>query len=158
MAISGTYAAGDQVNFSNMEFGIDLGASGTFVAIESWTTDVQVSGGERETATTRTHGGSAIVGVSNKNSVTVVVTCVYSQDSTDPFQNIYDAYAANSDDGDCDVQWNKNGATTGDDQWTTDGGKLVHCSVPTPLAAADANIGTFTFTIECSEVDLGAHA
>lgn len=151
MAISGSYAAGDEIILSEAEVDIDLGATGSFAEIESWTVSVAQSGGEVATGNQPVLTGTQIVTTGAKAPITLTVTVIYTEGATDPFYNIYEAYNAGSNSRKAELKWNKKAATTGDYRFTSSGGKLTHCSLPVPDASG-AGTATFTFTIQCSSV------
>lgn len=153
MAISGSYAAGDEVVWAEANLDIDMGATGSFAEIESWATSVAQSGGEVPTANQPVLNGVRIISTGTPAPIVLTVTVVYTEGSTDPFNNIYTAYRAASDDRKCDIRWSKKAATTGDNRFTTSGGKLTHCTLPVPDANG-AGTSTFQFTVEASHVAL----
>jgi hypothetical protein len=150
MAISGTMASGAEESLSEAVVSIDLGDSGTYVAISTWSASVDVAGGETPIAEQPRLSGSTIVGTGRRGARTVTVTCLYTEEATGPFNNIYDAYDAGN--LDCDIKYTKPGATTGDNEFETVEGKLTSCSLPLPNAS-EANPATFTFTLSTQQID-----
>lgn len=145
MAISGTMAAGDMVTFENAEVGIDIGDSGSYVAVRTWTTDVRVTRGTRPTAAFSSHGGVREIATGTRPEDTIEIDFFYTEGSTDPFKNLVDVFEGTGSQL-CDVQFNKSGATTGDLQFTTTAAKISGISFP-PMAANDATPSTFTLTL-----------
>lgn len=153
MAISGTLAAEDAMNMSNAVFGVDLGSTGTFAAVSTWTTNVATTGGEAPTAEMMRLAGNPIVSVGRKGARTVTITAIYDNAATGVFQNVYAAHEAATAGRKCDVQWTAFGATAGDPRFTTVNGLLTSCTLP-DLNASEANPSTFQFVIFASAVEL----
>ena len=150
MAISGTYAANDAVSFKDCMVEVDLTAGGTFVPIDSWSTEVTVSGEDVPTTEVYPFAGSSIVFAGNKSPVEVQVTSVYTEGSTDPFQNIRDRFEA-ADGPIIDVRFVPAGSASGNFRFTTSGGKLTAC--PPPQGAGDASSATvFTFVVRADSL------
>jgi hypothetical protein len=150
MAISGTYAANDAIEFKDAMVEVDLIADATWVAIDSWATDVAVSGEEVPSTETYPFAGSAIVFTGTKSPVEVDITCVYTEGSTDPFQNIRDRFEASSGPV-LDVRFVPGGSASGNFRFTTSGGKLMAC--PPPVGSGDANSATlFTFKVRADSL------
>ena len=146
MAVSGTMTAGDMVTFNNAEVDLDIGDSGTFVGVETWTTDVRVTRGTRPSATQKSHGNISETVVGSREADQVEIDFFYTEGSTDPFYNLVTVFEGSGSQL-CDVQWNKNSATTGDLRFTTAAAKIVGLTFP-PMSAGDAEISTFTLTVE----------
>ena len=145
MAISGAYVANDAISFKDCLVETDLVADGTWADIDSWSTEVAVSGEDVPTTQVYPFEGSAIVFAGNKSPVEVSVTSVYTEGSTDPFQNIRDAFEA-GDGPTFDVRFIPGGSASGNFRFTTSGGKLTAC--PPPVGAGDASSATvFTFVV-----------
>lgn len=151
MAISGTYAANDAVSFKDCLVEVDLTpSSSSYADIDSWATEVTVSGEDVPTTEVYPFEGSAIVFAGNKSPVEVQVTAVYTEGSTDPFQNIRDAFEA-SDGPDFDVRFTPAGSASGNFRFTTSGGKLTAC--PPPQGAGDAaSAQIFTFVVRADSL------
>lgn len=145
MPISGTMTAGDMVTFENAEVSLDIGDTGTFIAVESWTTDVRVTRGTRPSATQKSHSGVSETATGAREQDVIEIDFFYTEGANDPFQNLVTVFEGTGSQL-CDVQWNKNGATTGDLQFTTAAAKITGLTLP-PAAAGDAQISTFTLTI-----------
>lgn len=153
MAISGTLAADDAMNLSNAVFSLDMGASGTFVAVSTWTTNVATTGGEAPTAEMVRLAGDPIVSVGRKAARTITVTAIYDNAATGVFQNVYAAHEAATAGRKCDIQWKAFGAVAGEPLFTSVNGLLTSCSLP-DLNASEANPATFQFVIFASAVEL----
>lgn len=142
MPISGAMTATDPVKFNRATVGIDIGASGTFVASQTWITDVAVSGGESSTQTDYTLGGIGFTSTNNPGEYTITLTIVYTEGDTDPFHNLYTEHTGEANDRDCNVRWSKQGSTTGDPQYTTTGGKLVNVTPPVFSSGGNGKVMT----------------
>jgi hypothetical protein len=151
MAISGTYSANDAVSFKDCLVEVDLTpGSSSYADIDSWATEVSVSGEDVPTTEVYPFEGSAIVFAGNKSPVEVQVTAVYTEGSTDPFKNIRDYFEAN-DGPDFDVRFAPAGSSDGNYMFTTSGGKLIAC--PPPQGAGDAaSAQVFTFVVRADSL------
>lgn len=158
MAISGSFAEGEEVVFNDCKVEVDLTpvSSSTYATITSWSTDVAVDGGDVPTSQTflfQAEGPLILPG--NRNAWRVTVSALYTTTSTDPYHNIWLKHedpATNyaSDLRAMNVQWTPQN-TTGY-KFTTAGGKLVNCSVPMG-SAASTEPQIFTFTIEATAIN-----
>ncbi len=155
MAISGSYSAGDEITLNDASVQIRIGTGGSFVESNTWISTVSFEAQTRDTSTLRLLGASNVVGVSALGSGRATVTCVYTEGATDLFQNIYDEHTSPSNSSQVDILTEKNGATTGDDVFTSSGGKLVSCTPPSP-SAEDSNAVTIEFVIEYASLGLTA--
>ena len=150
MAITGTYAANEAISFKDCMVEVDLTAGGTFVPIDSWATEVSVSGEDVATSEAYPFAGSAIVFAGNKSPVEVQITSVYTEGSDDPFQNIRDRFEA-ADGPTIEVRFVPAGSASGNFRFTTSGGKLTAC--PPPQGAGDASSAqTFTFVVKADSL------
>lgn len=158
MAITGAFAAGNEVVMQDCKIEVDLTpiTTSAFADISSWTGEVAVSGGEVPTSnffTFGTDGPNILTG--NRDGYTVSPSVLYTEGATDPFQNLWDKYedpTSHSDGYDCDVRWSPQGGATGDFQFTTIGGKLT--MVPPPVNTAEGTDPTaFTFVIKCKSIE-----
>lgn len=150
MAISGTYTAGDAISFKDCLVEVDILDDGTWADIDSWATEVAVSGEDVPTTETYPFEGSAIVFAGSKSPVEVSVTCVYTEGSTDPFENIRDRFEA-ADGPAFEVRFAPGGSSTGGFRFSTAGGKLTAC--PPPVGAGDASSATvFTFVVRADSL------
>ena len=155
MAITGAYAANEAVSFKDCLVEVDLTpSSSAYADIDSWATEVSVSGEDVPTTQVYPFEGSAIVFAGNKSPVEVTVTAVYTEGSDDPFKNIRDAFEA-GDGPDFDVRFAPAGSGAGNYKYTTSGGKLTACSPP--QGAGDASSAqTFTFVVTADSLGRGA--
>lgn len=153
MAITGTRAVGDEVSFKDMEVELDqTPAASSWVAVESWATDVRVTGGDTNVGELVTYSGDPIVLTGERNPITVEIDFVYTESDTAPFKEIYDDYDA--DPGlRYDARWSPKGGALGDYQYTTSGGRLINCTLP-QRPANDGQPAVFTAVIRCSTVTL----
>lgn len=151
MAITGTFAAGEQISPNNLDISVDqTPATSSFIAIESWASMVSVSGGDTPISNFNTFN-VAIVYTGEQNPYKVTVTAVYTESAaTDLFPEIYDDYVANPGLA-YDVRWWPQGNSTGNFQYTTSGGKLTNVTMP-DWDATSAGPSTFQFTIDCSSI------
>ena len=152
MAISGTYADGDAININDCEVEVDLTpASSSYANIDSWATEIAVTDESVESTEVYpfTHTG-AIVFTGNPNPVEVTTTVVYTEDTTDPYQNIKNQTLGAL----TDVRWSPNGGASGDLQFTTSGGRLISRGLP--QGAGDGSTATqFPFMVKASSVGMG---
>ena len=154
MAITGTRADGDAVTFKDCKVSIDqTPASSSFIDVSSWGTDVTTSGGDTPIGTMKTYSGPPIVLPGEQNNYRVEATFVYTEGTTDPFVEIYDDYAASPGLA-YDIRWSPSGGASGAVQYTTSGGRLTNCPVPTASAEAGGP-AVFTIVIECSSITRG---
>lgn len=130
MAISGTMTSADPVKFNRAKVGIDVGDAGTYVASETWITDIAVSGGEAPSQTDYTLGSIGFTSTGNPAEYTITMDIVYTEGDTDPFHNLYTEHTGEANERAVDIQWSKEGSTTGDPQYTTAGGRLVNVTLP----------------------------
>ena len=150
MPISGTYTANDAISFKDCLVEVDPLANTTWVDIDSWATEVSVSGEDVPTSAAYPFEGNPIIFAGNKTPVEVQVTAVYTEGSTDPFQIIRDRFEA-ADGPDFDVRFVPAGSASGNFRFTTSGGKLTAC--PPPQGAGDASSATvFTFVISADSL------
>ncbi len=151
MAISGTYSANDAISFKDCCVEVDLTpGSSSYLDIDSWATEVSVSGEDVPTSEVYPFEGSAIVFAGNKSPVEVTVTCVYTEGTNDPFFNIREYFEAN--DGPIfDVRFAPAGSGASNFIYTTSGGKLIAC--PPPQGAGDAaSAQVFTFVVKADSL------
>lgn len=155
MAISGTYADGDAIQMNNCEVEVDLTpASSSYANIDSWATEIAVTDEQVNTteAYTFTHTGP-IVFAGNPQPVNVTVTCVYTEDTTDPYQNIKGHSIGTA----MDIRWSPAGGASGDLQFTTSGGLLIRRGFPQGNAEGGSAV-VFPFEVRCSSVGMGTIA
>jgi hypothetical protein len=155
MAISGTYSDGDAIQMNNCEVEVDLTpASSSFANIDSWATEVVATDEQVNTAYayTFTHTGP-IVFAGNPQPVTVTVTCVYTEGTTDPYHNIKNKSLGSL----VDTRWGPAGAGSGGKAFTTSGGVLKRRTLPQGNAEG-TNPVVFSFDVECSSVSMGTIA
>jgi hypothetical protein len=153
MAISGTYTAGDAISFGDCYVAVDLTpAASSYATIDSWSTEIQVSGEEVPTTQTYPFSGNAIVFTGVKGPAEVRCTIVYTQDTTDPYYAIRTLFASASGPA-CDIKFAPAGSGTGNLLFTTSGGKLI--SAPVPSGAGDANSpNVVTFVIRADGISM----
>lgn len=153
MAISGTFSAGDEVTFNDVSIDIDqTPSSSDFKAVESWATNITVSGGDTPTTDFKTYT-TPMVFTGEINPYEVQVEFVYTEGANDPFIEIFDDYAASPGLA-YDVRWSPSGGASGDVQYTTTGGKLVNVTLP-QMSANDSGAVVTTITIRCSSITRG---
>lgn len=151
MPISGAYAAGDAISFKDCLVEVDLTpAAPSWADIDSWATEVAVTGEDVPTTETYPFEGSAIVFAGVKSPVELAVTIVYTEGSTDPFMNIRDYFEANNGPP-CNVRFTPAGSASGNFRYTTSGGKLIAC--PPPVGSGDARSATVvTFVVRADSL------
>lgn len=159
MAISGSYAAGDEVIIRDAKIEVDLTpiSSSSYAEVTTWGTEVSIDGGDIPTQQVFVfQSDGPVIFDGNRNAWRVTVTCLYTEGSTDPFQNIWDKhedpdtnYA--SDLRAMNVRVSPAGGDSGEFQFTTAGGKLVQCTPPAGDAAATTP-QLFTFTVEAQSL------
>ena len=155
MAISGARTVGDGISIGDCEVEVNLSGAG-YASIHSWATRVTVSGGEIPYSDVRPFDKGAEVYVGAKGSYTVEVEILYTEGSTDPYQNLWDAYEA-SNDVSCDLRWAPKGSGQGGFSFTTSGGKLT--SVSLPQGSGDAEEPNLcVFTIQCGSIARGTES
>lgn len=142
MAISGTMTASDPVKFNRAKVAIDIGDVGTYVASETWITDVTVSGGEAASQTDYTLGSIGFTSTGNPAEYTITLDIVYTEGDTDPFHNLYTEHTGEANARAVDLQWSKEGSTTGDPQYTTSGARLVNILPPTFSSGGNGKVMT----------------
>lgn len=150
MAITGTFSAGNQVQFTDVEIDLDqLGTASTWNAVESWGTNLVVSGGDTPVTDFKTYT-TPVIFTGEKNPYQFVVTMLFTNTSTDPWQDIMDDYLAGTDD--YDIRYYPTGSSTSGGQIiTSSGGKLVDVGLP-QRSANDANAVEFSITIRASSI------
>ncbi len=145
MPISGTYAAGDAISFKDCLVEVDPLDDATWAVIDSWSTEVAVSGEDVPTTEAFPFAGASIVFAGVKSPVTLTVTVIYTEGSTDPFQIIRDRFEA-VDGAAFEVRFVPKGSASGNFRFTTSGGKLT--AAPPPVGAGDASSATvFSFIV-----------
>lgn len=146
MAISGTYTAGDAISFGDCLVEVELtGADSAWADIDSWATEVSVNPGTVPFQDTYPFEGSVITFAGSRGSDEVTVTVVYTEGSTDPFQNIFDRFASASG-PDFGVRWVPSGSGAGNFRYEITTGKLIGCTLP--QGGGDSATATvFTFTV-----------
>ena len=147
MAISGTYSAGDAISFGDCLVEVELtGADSAWADIDSWATEVSVNPGTVPFQDTYPFEGSAITFAGSRGSDEVTVTVVYTEGSSDPFQNIFDRFASSSGPT-FGVRWVPKGSASGNFRFEITAGKLIACSLPQG-GGDSASATTFTFAVQ----------
>jgi len=147
MAISATYQAGDAVSFGDCLVEVELtGADSAWADIDSWATEVAVTPGTVPFNDVYPFEGNAITFAGSRGSDEVTVTVVYTEGSTDPFQNIFDRFASASG-PDFGVRFVPAGSASGNFRFEVTTGKLIGCTLPQGGGDA-ASATTFTFTVQ----------
>ena len=154
MPITGTYTAGDAISFKDCLVEVDPLADATWADIDSWATEVTVSGEDVPTTQVYPFEGASVVFAGTKSPVTVSVTIIYTESSVAPFQIIRDRFEA-VDGADFDVRFTPAGSASGNFRFTTSGGKLT--AAPPPQGAGDASSATVsTFVVVADSLARGA--
>jgi hypothetical protein len=142
--ISGAYAAGDAISFKDCFVEVDVNAEADWADIDSWATEIAVSGEDVPTTQTFPFEGNAIVFAGNKNPVTINCTVVYTEGTDDPFHNIRARFEA-APGGAFNIRFAPAGSGAGNKRFTSSGGKLTACPLPTGAGdASSATVSTFT--------------
>lgn len=157
MPISGEYAANDAISFADCYVEVDLTpSSSSYAAIDSWATDIAVSGEEIPTTSTYPFKGSAIVFTGTKGPAQITCTIVYTEGSTAAYYNIRTLFESGNNNP-MNIRWQPNGSGTGKLRFTSVGGKLTACPPPTGSGSADsANV--VTFRIDADSIDMSISA
>jgi hypothetical protein len=151
--ISGAYAAGDAISFKDCFVEVDVNAESDWADIDSWATEIAVSGEDVPFTQTYPFEGSAIVFTGNKSPVTINCTIVYTEGTDDPFHNVRARFEA-APGGAFDIRFAPAGSGAGNKRFTTSGGKLTAC--PLPVGAGDASTATVsTFTVVADSIAQG---
>jgi len=151
MAITGAMVAADGISFTDPDIEIDqTPAASSFINVESWATDLTVSGGDVPITDFSTFV-VPLVFIGKQNPYTLVLQMAYTEAAvTNPFKDIFDDYIA--DPGKLyDLQWHPEGAATGNYIFTTTGGRLIDCSLPQG-SSSGSDPTLFTITIQASSV------
>jgi hypothetical protein len=142
--IDGAYTSGDAVSFKDCFVEVDVNDEADWSDIDSWATEIQVSGEDVPFTQTYPFEGGPIVFVGNKSPVTVNCTIVYTEGTDDPFHNIRARFES-SPGAAFEIRFAPAGSGSGNKRFTTTGGKLVACPLPTGAGdAASATVCTFT--------------
>lgn len=154
MAISGTYTAGDAISFKDCFVEVDTDGDGSgWADIDSWATEIQVSGEDVPTTEVYPFEGSAIVFAGVPSPAVVQCTIVYTEGTGDPFHNIRTRFESEPG-GDFDIRFAPAGSDSGNKIFTTSGGKITAC--PLPQGAGDASSATvLTFTVTADSISMG---
>lgn len=151
MTISGTFAAGDEVSFNDAEVEVDITGSSSYVAIDSWATRVTPTIGRVPVNETYPLTSDVVLTVGNKPMDGVVVEVLFTEDSTDPFENIYDTWEANPG-APFSVRWTPSGSAGGQ-IFTLEGGKLVNVTLPN-IQGDGTSPAVFSFEVVGSAIAL----
>lgn len=148
--ITGTYTAGDAISYKDCWVQVDLEDDGTWKDIDSWATEIQVSGEDVPTTETYPFEGSAIVFAGVKSPVEIQCTVVYTQGTSDPFYQIRKRFE-NNDGAAMEIRFAPAGSASGSLLFTTAGGKLT--AAPPPTGSGDASSATVsTFVIRADNL------
>lgn len=140
MAITGTYADGDEKTFEDAVIEIDESpASSSWAASESWIGDLQVSGGNVPTSDYKTVT-NRIVTPGEQDAYEITIEGIYTEETDGLWYNLWTAFKA-APGVRKDVRWSDSG-TAGDLRFSSSGGKLINV---TPPLVSPNNPGVRTF-------------
>jgi hypothetical protein len=143
MAITGTFAQGDEVSFNDCVVEVDTAGGTSWVEINSWATTATITTGRVPITETYPFTSDVVITVGNKPMDSITVECLYTEDSTDPFENIYDVWEAGPG-ASFSVRVTPAGSGGGQ-VFTLSAGKLVSC---TPPSAQGDGVSPSVFTFE----------
>lgn len=156
MAITGAMVAADAVSFDDPDILWDqTPSSSSFIAIESWATSINVTGGDVPITNFSTFT-VPMVFIGKQNPYTVVIEMAYTEAAvTNPFKEIFDAFAANPGLLQ-DVKWHPEGAAVGNYIFTTSAGRLVDVTLPQGTSSgADPTLFTCTLQVPSIAISIG---
>lgn len=140
----------DQISWRDAELHVstdDFSASD--VDISGSSNEITLSGGERDTGQMKTMDGDfPLVTTGKRNLLTVELTCVYTDNAGEAYALAKAAYENATQ---LDARWWPIGNTTGNAQFTTDGGLVV--TPPYPVGSSEsADPVAFMLRIQCKRV------
>lgn len=151
MPISGTYAAGNYDPVNSQVIGLDIGATATYVAVETWVTDIRFTRNERPTAELVTHGGINETATGALPNADIEIDFIYDAASTAPYFNLVEILeGANQT---CNIKESPNSLTaptSGDITREVTACKIVSITEPNFDANVDGEVPTFTATFSGS--------
>lgn len=154
--ITGTFTAGDEVSFGDCAVWLDLNAENDYNLIDSWATEVTMSGEDIPTTQTYPFAGTAVGFTGVKGPATVNCTIIYTEATQDAYYQLRARFEG-SDGPVCNIRWSPKGTAANNRNFTTVGGKLIAC--PPPTGAGDANTpNQVTFSIYANSVAMGVNA
>lgn len=157
MTISGAFSKDNVIRFNNVEVEISLDGGSTWADITSWATNLEFIRGRVDWDETKTLDGLAHVTTGESlGPGTARVTSLYTEGTTDPFKNINDAFTADPGLA-AEIRWAPGGGTSGDYQYTTDGGYMVACDLPGG-DSENNRAGRFSLELVCDDAAQGAIA
>jgi len=151
--ISGSYTAGDAITFADAMVEVDVNDEADWAVINTWATEISVTGEDIPYTETYPFEGSAIVFTGTKSSVEVTVTCVYTEGTADPYHNIRTRFESGNGVA-FEVRWVPADSASGNKRFTTAGGKLMACTLPQGSGSADT-ANQFTFVVRADSVSMG---
>jgi len=117
----------EQIPFTDAKIEVSTDNS-TWTDISGFAGAVTRSGGARNVGTAYTADGDTAVQAKGKRApVTVGVSILYTETTTPPYDEIRTYYESGAD---YYVRWSPNGGASGDEQYTTDAGKITDCPEP----------------------------
>jgi hypothetical protein len=146
MAISGTMAEGDLVKMKDAVVQVDIGGAGSaWAAIGSWSNSVEPTRGTVPISEEFTLDGEQHVSIGQIGTSRVRCTFFFTEDSTDPFSNLYAQLGEV-----VDIRWSKSG-TANDLRFYSSNGVLI--DAPPPGFNATNNESTkVTIEIACTDI------
>lgn len=148
MAISGTMVEGDLVKMKDAVVEVDIGGAGSaWAAVESWSTIVEPARGVVPVTDEFTLDSEQHVSIGQVGTSTVRLTYFFTEDSTDPFSNLFSIIGTA-----CDIRWSKSG-TANDLRFYTTAGIIT--DAPAPGFNAGNNESTkVTFEFRATDISV----
>lgn len=151
-----TRTANDRLDQRVADVELALAGSGTWVAYNSYLIGVSADVTELESSEFRTLDGTVEVEEDDSLAIESVTLRMVLTDAVDGAYDVLYA-ALRSTDKRVDVRWSQGGATTGDRQFTTVGGKVVSCP-PASFDSTTKGSVVAEAKITCSSVTKGTKA
>lgn len=117
--------------------------------ISGFTGSVEVSGGERDTAGTKTFDGdTAILTAGKRNPITVTARAVYTETASEPYKLAVSCYENGTA---CYIRWSPKGDDAAELRYTTSAGYIKNPVYPSASAdSADAMM--IEIVLECASI------
>ena len=146
MAITGTMVESDLVKMKDAVVEFDIGGAGSaWAPVESWANSVEPQRGTVPVSSEFTLDAEQHVSIGPLDTSRVRITLFWTEDSTDPAQNLYTVIGTA-----VDVRWSKSG-TAGDIRYYTTAGILI--DAPPPGFNSSNNESTkVTYEISCTDI------
>ncbi len=137
---------------------IEISGNGTtWTDISGWASKIEPDEGQRSAGEVWTYNGDkAIIRSGKKQSMSIKVSIVYSEGSTDPFKTVLGYFDATGG-SNAYVRWSPKGGATGNYQYTSDSGVVTNCVYPSG-EPQDGNPVVVGFTLRTPGVTQAAAA